>query len=161
VLGGLPLAGEAEEDTLQVAAVEAAATSAGGPSATTRPSDRNTTRSAIRSTSTMLWLVTSRAVPCSWQSRARPVRTRRATSGSSEAVGSSSTSSSGSCMVAFTTPIRVFWPEDSSVPMAVARWPMPKRRSPLAAWPSGWANPYSSPNMRRYSWTRRRSGRGR
>src|SRR5262249_3685218 len=62
------------------------------PSATTRPADRNTTRSQSRSTSTMLWLVTSSAVAYSVLSSRSPVRTRSATSGSSEAVGSSRTS---------------------------------------------------------------------
>ena len=37
--------------------------SAAVPLATTRPAERNTTRSQSRSTSTMLWLVTSSAVP--------------------------------------------------------------------------------------------------
>ena len=45
-----------------------------------------------------------------------PVPHRRATSGSSEAVGSSSTSSRGWCNVAFTMPTNVRCPDDSSFP---------------------------------------------
>ena len=91
------------------------------PSATIRPPEMNTTRSQSRSTSTMLWLVTSSAVFSSAQSRARPVRTRRATSGSSEAVGSSRISRRGRCRVALTMPTSVRWPDDSSLPMLVGQ----------------------------------------
>ena len=100
------------------------------PSATTFPADTKTTRSQSRSTSSMLWLVTSSAVPSSAQSRSSPVRTRSATSGSSDAVGSSSTSSVGWCSVAFTIPTSVRWPDDSSLPIAFARWVMLNRCEP-------------------------------
>ena len=74
----------------------------------------NTTRSHSRSTSTMLWLVTSRAAPSSAQSRLSPVRTLSATSGSSDAVGSSRISNGGEWSAAFTTPTSVRCPDDSS-----------------------------------------------
>ena len=72
----------------------------------------------------MLWLVTSSAVPSVSLSSRRPVRTRSATSGSSEAVGSSSTINRGRCNDAFTTPIKVFCPRDNpSVPSVADLWP--------------------------------------
>ena len=133
----------------------------GVPLATTCPADRNTTRSHRRSTSTMLWLVTSSAVPSSALISRSPVRTRSATSGSSDAVGSSSTSSAGRCSTALAMPTSVFCPLDSSVPRARVRWPMPNRSSAARAASSGRRSPTSRPNIRRYSPTRIRSGSGR
>ena len=48
-------------------------------------------------------------------------RTRSATSGSSDAVGSSSTSRRGWCRIAFTMPTSVRWPDDSSMHMRSAQ----------------------------------------
>ena len=72
------------------------------------------------------------AARCRALARARAVRsgTRSATSGSSEAVGSSSTSRCGRCSVARTMPTSVRWPDESSVPIASARCSMRNRARP-------------------------------
>ena len=72
----------------------------------------------------------SSVVPSSSQIDRRPSRTRRETSGSSDAVGSSSTSSRGRCSVARTMPTSVRCPDDSSVPMASARCSTRNRAEP-------------------------------
>src|SRR5581483_3296830 len=110
-----------------------AATSTDVPLATTLPWEMNTTRSQMRSTSVMLWLVTSTALPYSSQISSRPRRARAATSGSSDAVGSSSTSSGGWCIDALTMPTSVRCPDDSSLAISRARWPMRKRSRPSVA----------------------------
>ena len=74
-----------------------------------------------RSTSSMLWLVTRRAVPSLAAMSSRPVRTRWATSGSRLAVGSSRTRSAGWCRIALTMPTSVRWPDESSMHMRSAR----------------------------------------
>ena len=103
------------------------AISVGVPSAAIRPRARMTTRSQRISTSRMLWLVTSSAVPSSRCTSSRAARTRSATSGSSEAVGSSSTSRRGRWSTAFTMPTSVRCPDDSSWPRRSTRRPRPKR----------------------------------
>ena len=97
----------------------------------------------------MLWLVTSSAVPSSAQRRSSPTRTRSATSGSSDAVGSSSTSRRGRCSVALMMPTRVRCPDDSSLPIALARSVDREALEPDAA-PGGRgsAMPYRRPEQR-------------
>ena len=95
------------------------------------PCERNTTRSHTCSTSLMSWLVISSAQPYSRERSSSPVRTRNATSGSSDAVGSSSTSRRGRCNVARTIPMSVRCPDESSVPIASARCSTRKRREPF------------------------------
>ena len=104
------LGGEGQEDLFEVGVAVEAATAAGVSLATTSPRARKITRSVSISTSRMSWLVTSSAAPLVAQNVSSPERTLSAMSGSSDAVGSSRTSSAGSCKVALTMPTSVRWP---------------------------------------------------
>ena len=87
------------------------------------PATRQDTRHARRGSRPRACCGWSPAAPCRPRGgrRAAPARTRSATSGSRDAVGSSSTSSRGRWSTAFTMPTSVRCPEDSSWPRRSTR----------------------------------------
>ena len=85
------------------------------------PSRRMMTRSHSRSTSAMLWEASRIVAPRRRRKSSRWPRTQSAVSGSSEAVGSSSSRRSGSLTSALASATRVFWPAES--------WPTRRSRS--------------------------------
>jgi hypothetical protein len=83
----------------------------GAPEATSRPRSRIEIEWQ-RSASSMKWVETSSVVPASASENSTSQNSRRLR-GSTEAVGSSRNSSSGSCRVAAASASRCFWPPDS------------------------------------------------